>query len=152
MVSCIEVFYPIWVISFSKIFLGIFFWSCLLSFCLIFWRYKDIVDFIYLDLLYLVNQQFLAIWFALYLCPILCEVLILFDGFVCFKIFWNIVLKRYGFSSLFLLIFAVKFSFLILLTEFLCLKYAKHLLEYFFSHFLDVQTKNLFFFILIFFI
>ena len=66
----------------------------------------------YVDLLYLDNQQFLANLFDLYVSPISFEVLVLFVGFACFKIFWNTFLKKYCFSALFLLIFVVKFSFL----------------------------------------
>ena len=43
--------------------------------------------------------------------PIFFKGVILYDGFFCFKIFWNIFLKIYSFSALFLLIFVVKLSF-----------------------------------------
>ena len=66
----------------------------------------------YLDLLYLDKQQFLVILFDWFLCQIFFEVLILFDGLVSFKIFWNISFKKYGFRALFLLIVVVRFSFL----------------------------------------
>ena len=42
----------------------------ILFFCLLFRRYRHIIYFFYLDLLYLDNQQFLAILFDLFLCPI----------------------------------------------------------------------------------
>ena len=66
----------------------------------------------YLDLLYLDNVQFLAIWLIYFFVQYFFLVLILFDCFVYFSIFSNIFLNKYGFSSSFLLIFEVKFSFL----------------------------------------
>ena len=67
--------------------------------------------FFYLEILYLDNKYFSAILFDLFFCPIFFEILILFDGLVCFKMFWKTFFKNYGFSPLFLLIFVVSFSF-----------------------------------------
>ena len=65
-----------------------------------------------LDLLYRDNEQFLAILFGLFPCQIFFEVLLLFDSFVCFKIFWNIFCEKYGFYALCLVIFVVRFTVL----------------------------------------
>ena len=97
--------------SFSNIFLGTSFLFSLLFFCLILWRYKLII-FFYLEILYLDRKPFLAILLDLFFCPIFFEILILFDGLVCFKMFSNVFFKKYGLSPLFLLIFVVSFSFL----------------------------------------
>ena len=59
--------------------------------------------------------------------------------------------KKYTFSTLFLYIFAVTFSFLKSVESISVLKNAQHLQEYiFFPHFLEVETYNLFDSILIF--
>ena len=61
-------------------------------------------------------------------------------------------LKKYGFSALFLLIFVVKFSFLKSTESISVLKKrpASAGILFFLSRFLEVQTYNLFYFILIF--
>ena len=67
--------------------------------------------FFCVEILYLDNKHFLAISFDLFFCPIFFEILILFHGLVCFKMFLKTFFKNYGLSSLFLLIFVVSVSF-----------------------------------------
>ena len=80
-------------------------------FCLIFSRYKHIIYFI-LNFCIQITSSFQLFYFIYFLVQYFFQVLILFDAFVYFNIFSNIFLKKYGFSSCFLVTFVVKFSFL----------------------------------------
>ena len=143
---------------FYLIYLFVQWFFCYLAFilfivlCVIFWRYKHIIFFFCLEILYLDNKQFLAISFDLFFCPIFFEILILFHGLVCFKMFLKTFFKNYGLSSLFLLIFVVSVSFSKSVQSISVLEKspAPAGILFFFSHFLEVQTYNLFYFILIF--
>ena len=102
----------------------------------------------YLDLLYLDNEPFLAILFDLFLCPIF----FLGTYFVwLFRLFQDLLeyfLKKYGFSILFFLIFAVKFSFLNTIESVSVLKIcpASARILFFLSLFLEVRTYNLYYY------
>ena len=108
--SSFQLFYLIYV------FLQYFFRYFFFIFFIVFLSYSLEVQtynfFFYLEILYLDRKPFLAILLDLSFCPIFFEILILFDGLVCFKMFSNVFFKKYGLSPLFLLIFVVSFSFL----------------------------------------
>ena len=80
-------------------------------FFLVFWRYKHINYFIW-SLPFVSSKPAHFSYFTwLISCPKFFEVLISFDGFVCFNIFWNIFKKYIYFFCLVSSYFVVKFSF-----------------------------------------
>ena len=102
----------------------------------------------YLNLLYLDNQQFLAVLVDLFLCPIFSYVLILFEGSVCFKIFWNSFYKKHDFLALLLLIFEDRFSFLKFVESISVLKKCTASAGLFFFCLIFLNYKHIIYFIL----